>query len=153
MPTSRAVGHKLVLGTKTVAQMNSEVAITAWTKQSDMDYRFNWLPPVYRLSTYPARVERAFLNNRVKLHGNYAFEWGFTNWTNGQLDYLYDNYLASGAADAAVTVKTYTEQNDAVHLTCVLIRPTKANGDLTNELPGGLWGGVRLRFIGGAIIT
>jgi hypothetical protein len=154
MPTDWNTGFKLVLGTKTVVQMGSEAALTAWTRASDMTAVHQWLDPNYEKGTYPDYAAATlFLNNRTRRHGNLTFDKYFAYpWTLGMVDYLYDTFFPTGGDDALVTVKDYLENNDAIYITAVLVKPTAKNGGLITPIPIG-WTGVRLHFNGGAIIT
>ena len=147
MPSLPNTGHKLAAGTLDVAGMGAVDPITSWAKVSDQFH--DWLAPADQ-SVPETAVYIETLEGGVREHGYRRLDWQFSLWTPGQMEYLYDTFLASGVQTAPVTILTYDATEDAVYLNCILHRPTLAKGTLIRQ---DYLYDVILRFTGGVVIT
>lgn len=131
----RSRDYKLALGTKTIAQMSSEIKITDFPRQTDMN-EFVWYAP----SDVDAAIPRfpvlsVSLSGLIKPSGFLELEFVFDFLTPLQFKYLIDTFFASNAFYSLVTVQTYNESNESKVINCVAKRPHQTES-LRGELRG-----------------
>lgn len=131
----RSRDYKLVLGTKTIAQMASETKIADFPLQSDMK-EFIWYAPSdvdAAIPRYPVLSQS--LSGLIKPSGFLELEFVFDFLTPLQFKYLTDTFFASNVFYSVVTVQTYNESNEAIVINCVAKRPHRTE-NLRGELRG-----------------
>ena len=153
MPTARLEGHRIRLGTHTVAALTSSYALsneTAFPLQTDQDpFATPWI--VRGRETLPPARARSVeaLDNTTIEDGFWLFQWSFSYFTFDMLKY-WNGTLLGGAASAAVTVMTYDQNDEAVYLTCKTSKIAIPRDAAYH--PGG-WRDVTVKFREGTVIT
>lgn len=142
MAVVRGTDHAIQAGTVTIASFNSTHKIVNFPVQTDQGvYQIPWATPTLTPEMYPVRAIDRGLSGRGAFIGFYKFTWTFDKWTALMWKHFDDTFF-NEAAWAPVTVRTYSQREEAMYLTCRMQRPVQLN-----PIRGAGFTGVKIEFL------